>query len=145
TAGADGGASIQCGNKTCTEMDVGFGTPLPPCCPQGEMNACGLSLMGICLTTTPGTTDTRCPEVTLPTSPMPIPGCCTVLGTCGADLNPLGCNDLSGLLGGTPIPCGPDAGPPPPPPEAGPDVTPPPPADAGTMDSGGTDTRGDAT
>jgi hypothetical protein len=141
-SGTDGGVTMKCGTKTCTEIDIGFGTPLPPCCPPGETNACGVSLMGaICLTTTPGTSDPRCPEVTIPMAPAPAPGCCTVLGTCGADLgDPLGCNDLSGILGGTPIACGPDAGPPPPPPDAGSDVTPPPP-DTGT-DTGGTDTSG---
>jgi hypothetical protein len=82
--------------------------------------------------------------------PMPVPGCCTATGVCGADIGaPLGCNDLSLLTGSAPIPCGPDAGPPPPI-DSGSDATPPPPdsgsgTDGGASDAdGGTDASGDA-
>jgi hypothetical protein len=138
-----GGVTIICGSKICSEVDLGLGTPSPPCCAMGEMNACGVSVQGvICLTTTPGTSDPRCPDVTIPMAGT-APGCCTVLGVCGADVGaPLGCNDLSSIGASTPTPCGPDAGPPPIPPEAGSDVTPPPPDSGPGMDSGGSDTGG---
>jgi hypothetical protein len=72
--------------------------------------------------------------------PMPVEGCCTVTGVCGANLgSPLGCNDLSVLTGGAPIPCGPDAGPPPPI-DSGSDATPPSPDSGPGTDGGGSDT-----
>jgi hypothetical protein len=142
-SGVDAGpVTMRCGTMTCTEIDIGLGAPLPPCCPTGEMNACGVRFGTFCFTTTPGTADPRCPEVAVPMAPMPAPGCCTVTGVCGADLGaPLGCNDLSGLTGGTPIPCGPDAGPPPPR-DSGSDSTSPPPDSGPGTDSGGSDTGG---
>jgi hypothetical protein len=143
-SGADtgGGMTIMCGNKTCGEIELPMIGLAPPCCPPAEMNACGASFMGLfCFTTTPGTPDPSCPAVTFPGAPAPIPGCCGASGFCGAEIGaPLGCNDLSVVIGGTPTPCGGDAAPPMR--DSGPDMAPPPP-DTGTSDTGGgTDTGG---
>jgi hypothetical protein len=129
----------MCGNKICTDGTF-MNIPLLACCPAGETDACGLLFATACLTTTPGTTDPNCPDVTTPAGTLP--GCCTVTGVCGGDIGaPLGCNDLSGITGGTPTPCGPDAAPPPPR-DSGTTDTTQPPSDTGPgTDTGGSDTN----
>jgi hypothetical protein len=146
TADTGGPPTVVCGTKTCEGFDLG-GMALAPCCPPGEMNACGLSIGGvICFTSTPGTPDPTCPDVTIPMAPTPAPGCCTATGVCGADIGaPLGCNDVSILTGGGATPCGGDASTPPrdsgsdapqPPADSGPG------GDAGPSDSGSSDGTG---
>jgi hypothetical protein len=137
-----GGMTITCGTKMCGPIELPMFGLAPPCCPAGEMNGCGVSLMGfLCVSTTPGTPDPNCPAVTLPIpGAPPAPGCCSAAGVCGAELGaPLGCGDLSILTGMPATPCGGDAAPPMR--DSGPDMSPPPP-DTGTGDTGGGDTGG---
>jgi hypothetical protein len=135
--GSDGSTAIMCGTVTCNSGAL-MGIPLLPCCPAGEMNACGLLFATACLTTTPGTPDPSCPDVANPLGGT-LPGCCTVTGFCGADIGaPLGCNDLSGATGGVPTPCGSDAAPPPR--DAAADVMQPPSDTGPGSDTGGGDT-----
>ena len=145
-SGTDAGPmTVQCGTMTCPAVTVGgaVGT-LAACCAPGEMNACGLILQGICFTTTPGTSNPTCTDVTLPTTTgmmVTVPGCCTVRGVCGGDLGtPLGCNELTPFTGQSGAPCSGDGGQPPPP-DSGVDSGTPP--DAGGDASGGGD-AGDA-
>jgi hypothetical protein len=135
-----GGTTISCGNRMCPSAEVPMIGTLEPCCPGGEMNACGLrGPNGICFTTSPGTPDPACPPITL--MGATVPGCCTATAVCGGEVGaPLGCNDLSIFTGTPPMPCGPDAGPPSGR-DGGPDSTTPPP-DAGTDTGGGSDSRG---
>jgi hypothetical protein len=134
----------MCGTKICTDS-TWMGLPVLPCCATGEAgDACGLLLATACLTTTPGTPDPLCPDVANPIGGT-LPGCCSAAGVCGAELGPpLGCNDFSGVTGGTPTPCGPDAAPPPPRDSGTTDVTPPsdtgPGADTGSTDTSNGDT-----
>jgi hypothetical protein len=101
---------------------------LAACCAPGEMNACGLSLQGICFTMTPGTSNPLCPDVTLPTNTggmLTLTGCCTATGVCGGEIGtPLGCNSLAPFTGQPGTPCGGDAGQPPPPADGGTDSGP---------------------
>ena len=152
TAGAPGDsgpdAPLMCGNKICADSTL-MGLPLLACCPAGETDACGLLFGPACLTTTPGTPNPICPDVANPLGGT-LPGCCTVTGFCGAEFGaPFGCNDLSGVTGGVPTPCGPDAAPPPPRDSGTTDTAPP--SDTGPVDGNSgdasdgtvTDTSGD--
>jgi len=140
-----GGTTLQCGTAMCSPFDDPDLGTLTACCAPGETNACGLSFMGICFTTTPGTSNPLCPDVTLPTQTggmVTLPGCCTATGVCGGELGtPLGCNPLTPFTGQPGAPCGGDAGQPPPPADSGADVGPP--SDAGG-DAADTGPRNDA-
>jgi len=113
--GGDAGGTMACGTATCTRVSVpGLGT-LEPCCPIDETNACGANstLSGnVCISRTPGTPDGTCPAMT---TPIAAAGCCRTTHVCGVDLTSFGfgCDDPSTLggSGGTPQPCGGDAGP----------------------------------
>jgi hypothetical protein len=104
----------QCGEVSCRDVLVGD-IVVPPCCPQGTDDQCGLDLdavsefmpvRGDCVRIDqPGNLDSSCPEVLFddPTERRDLPGCCTPEGSCGvmADLSLLadfGCVDPSELL-----------------------------------------------
>ena len=138
---AGGPMTINCGNKVCGEIDVGTGTPSPPCCPSEKRNACWcVGSWASASRPRPGRRIPRCMDVMIP-GYRPCRVAARRRASAAPDFgSPLGCNDLSGITGGASVPCGPDAGPPPPV-DSGSDATPPPP-DSGT-DSGG-DTGSDS-
>ena len=96
-AAEDATITITCGTTTCSTRPVGPAGMAPPCCPRLEPNTCGALLgardgsPGVCLTTAPGPVDASCPTVNV--NGFDNPGCCSVLGVCGASLTAinLGC------------------------------------------------------
>ena len=134
-AGSDAPTSITCGTRTCNPVSGGVAGTLAPCCPMGEMNACGgivTQAGGACITTTLGTPDMSCPSVM---AQIPLAGCCRPNGFCGLNFSlvMLGCADPTPLGGMGNIPCGGDAAPP---------TDGSPPADTGGGDTGTGDTGG---
>jgi hypothetical protein len=139
--GSDAPTTVTCGTRTCSPVvSMMFGT-WAPCCPAGEMDACGGivnlgTIMNACITATFGLVDSTCPNVTL--LGQPLLGCCRPNGMCGNSAAGvgLGCADPT-PFGGTSgsMACGGDASRPP---DGSPGDTGP--GDTGSGDTGSGDT-----
>jgi len=143
--GSDAPTTVTCDTRTCSPVMSMVGT-WAPCCPMGEMNACGGivnigTIMNACITATFGLADSTCPSAML--LGQTLLGCCRPNGMCGisASAVSLGCADPT-PFGGTSgnMACGGDASRPPDgsPGDTGPGDTGP--GDTGPGDTGPGDT-----
>jgi hypothetical protein len=138
--GSDAPTTMTCGTRTCSPVMSMLGT-WAPCCPMGEMDACGGivnlgTIQNVCVTATFGLADSSCPSVML--LGQTLLGCCRPNGRCGNSAAGvgLGCADPT-PFGGTSgnMLCGGDAGRPP---DGSPGDTGP--SDTGPSDTGPSDT-----
>ncbi|MBX3183820.1 MAG: hypothetical protein KIT72_06825 [Polyangiaceae bacterium] len=124
TGGSGGNGNLACGTASCPSYNIANFIDLPPCCPDGLENICGVDatalggfvdgLSGCFRIDAPGTADSSCPPLDVGIGGVTFPGCCTEANVCGNDLNagPLGGPDLGCvstaeyLDAGAPQPCG---------------------------------------